>query len=66
MTVSRRLLTPREVAGMFRVSDKTVVRWAKSGRLPSFRTPGGHRRFYADQVEAMLLVVPPDGRMPGE
>lgn len=53
------------VAGLFRVSDKTVVRWAKSGRLPSFRTPGGHRRFYADQVEA-LLIAPPDGVIPGE
>ena len=35
------LLTPAEVATMFRVDPKTVTRWAKAGKLPSFRTPGG-------------------------
>jgi excisionase family DNA binding protein len=39
------LLTPAEVATMFRVDPKTVTRWAKAGKLTSIRTLGGHRRF---------------------
>ena len=49
-----RLLTPREVAAMFRVDPKTVTRWAKAGKLPSVRTLGGHRRYRAGDVEALL------------
>ena len=40
-----RLLTPGEVASLFRVDPKTVTRWATAGRIGSIRTPGGHRRF---------------------
>ena len=42
---NERLLTPGEVAALFRVDPKTVTRWAASGRITSIRTPGGHRRF---------------------
>ena len=49
-----RLLTPGEVADMFRVDPKTVTRWAAAGRLHSIRTPGGHRRFYESVVRALL------------
>ena len=35
------LLTPWEVANMFRVSRSTVARWVKEGRLPTVPTPGG-------------------------
>ncbi|MBC7746576.1 BldC family transcriptional regulator, partial [Pedobacter sp.] len=44
------LLTPGEVAAMFRVNPKTVTRWARSGKLTSIRTLGGHRRFYEVEV----------------
>ena len=43
------LLTPAEVATMFRVDPKTVTRWAKAGKLTSIRTLGGHRRL-ADRL----------------
>jgi excisionase family DNA binding protein len=39
------LLTPAEVAALFRVDPKTVTRWAKAGKLSSIRTLGGHRRY---------------------
>jgi excisionase family DNA binding protein len=52
------LLTPAEVAAAFRVDPKTVTRWAKSGKLNSIRTLGGHRRFLATEVRAMLLDTP--------
>ncbi len=48
------LLTPSEVAVMFRVDPKTVTRWARAGRLSSIRTIGGHRRFRASEVQRFL------------
>jgi len=51
---NERLLTPGEVATLFRVDPKTVTRWAASGRITSIRTPGGHRRFRESEVRALL------------
>ena len=48
------LLTPSEVAALFRVDPKTVTRWAAAGRISSIRTPGGHRRFRESEVRALL------------
>ena len=48
------LLTPAEVAALFRVDPKTVTRWAKQGRLASIRTLGGHRRYHEAEVRALL------------
>lgn len=49
-----RLMTPEEVASLFRVDPKTVVRWARAGRISSVRTPGGHRRFPEYEIDALL------------
>jgi len=49
------LLTPGEVATLFRVDPKTVTRWAKSGKLTSIRTLGGHRRYKESEVKELLL-----------
>lgn len=53
-TPGRKLLTPGEVAVSMRVDPKTVTRWAAAGKIRSIRTPGGHRRFYAADVQALL------------
>jgi excisionase family DNA binding protein len=52
------LLTPAEVAALFRVDPKTVTRWAKAGKLTSIRTLGGHRRYRAVEVRALLGDIP--------
>ena len=52
------LLTPAEVAVMFRVDPKTVTRWAKAGKLTSIRTLGGHRRYRETEVRALLAGIP--------
>jgi excisionase family DNA binding protein len=52
------LLTPAEVAAMFRVDPKTVTRWAKAGKLTSIRTLGGHRRSRENEVKALLKSLP--------
>ena len=51
------LLTPAEVAALFRVDPKTVTRWAKAGKLTSIRTLGGHRRYKDSEVKALLNTV---------
>jgi excisionase family DNA binding protein len=48
------VLTPAEVARIFHVDAKTVSRWADQGLLSSFKTPGGHHRFHASQVRALM------------
>ena len=52
--LSADLLTPGEVAALFRVNPKTVTRWARSGKIATVRTLGGHRRFRRNDVEACL------------
>jgi excisionase family DNA binding protein len=47
------LLTPKEVAAIFRVSPQTVTRWDNAGKLTSIRTPGGTRRYRQTQVLAL-------------
>ena len=48
------LLTPAEVASLFRVDPKTVTRWAKAGKITAIRTLGGHRRYRQSEVQALL------------
>ena len=56
------LLTPAEVAALFRVDPKTVTRWAKAGKLSSIRTLGGHRRYRSTEVYALLQSQSPNRR----
>ncbi len=58
------LLTPAEVAALFRVDPKTVTRWAKAGKLSSIRTLGGHRRYRAEEVRRFLDGVQLAGQYP--
>ncbi|THV41560.1 BldC family transcriptional regulator [Glycomyces buryatensis] len=48
------LLTPSEVAAMFRVDPKTVTRWAKAGKISAIRTLGGHRRYRESEIRALI------------
>jgi excisionase family DNA binding protein len=55
------LLTPAEVAALFRVDPKTVTRWAKAGKLTAIRTLGGHRRYRQSEVLNLLKANPDVG-----
>lgn len=48
------LLTPDEVALIFRVHVQTVSRWARTGVLECVRTPSGRPRFKAGVVREAL------------
>ena len=55
------LLTPAEVAKVFRVDPKTVTRWAKAGKITAIRTLGGHRRYRQSEVQSLLKSIPNRG-----
>jgi excisionase family DNA binding protein len=58
------LLRTSDVATLFQVSERTVSEWAKRGQIPSVRTPGGHRRYPADAIRALLQESPHLGAGP--
>lgn len=59
----RRLaLTTSGVARRLGVSLGTVRRWADHGHLPSYRTPGGQRRFSTEDVDAFVASLGRRGR----
>ena len=48
------LLTPAEVAAIFRVDPRTVGRWARAGRISRISTPGGHGRFRESEIRTLI------------
>ena len=55
------LLTSAEVAEIFGVDRRTVVLWAKRGRLNALRTPGGQHRFRAIEIDRLLRTSRENG-----
>jgi len=55
------LLTPAEVGAMLKVDPKTVTRWARTGKLRSIKTPGGHRRYSETEVLSFLEGIGGEG-----
>ncbi len=51
-----RLMKPKEAAPYFDVEESTVKTWARTGRIPSTRTPGGHIRVRPSDIAAMLAA----------
>ena len=43
-----------EVCRELEINEATLRQWADRGRLPVYRTPGGHRRFLREDVEALM------------
>lgn len=52
--IDEQLLRPGQVAALFQVSRRTISDWARAGKLDAIITPGGHRRFRAKQVRALI------------
>jgi len=44
----------RRACEILGADESTLRRWADSGRLRSYRTPGGHRRFALGDLEAVI------------
>lgn len=52
-------LTRTDVAHLFQVSPSTVTRWAREGRIPAKRTPGGHYRYPAPDMRRLAGTAAP-------
>jgi excisionase family DNA binding protein len=48
-------LSTSQAAQALGVSLGTIRRWSDMGYLESYRTPGGQRRFSAEQIEQFLI-----------
>jgi excisionase family DNA binding protein len=48
------LLTSYQVGTILQVNPSSVNKWVKDGRIPAFRTPGGHRRIRAGDLVSFL------------
>lgn len=62
------ILTTREAARLLGVAVSTAQVWMESGALPTWKTPGGHRRVRMSAVARLLehRGVAPAGVSPGE
>ena len=49
-----RLITAAEAARRLGVDKSTMTRWIAAGKVPAFRTPGGHWRIRATWVDQQL------------
>lgn len=49
------LLTSYQVGALLQVNPSSINKWVKDGRIPAFRTPGGHRRIRAADLVAFLM-----------
>lgn len=56
MTEDRRgrWLSLGEAASLLGVDEATLRHWADTGRVKTFRTPGGHRRFQEEDLRALI------------
>ena len=51
-------LSIRQAADYLGVSLGTLRRWTDEGRVPTFLTPGGHRRYAEDQLQLLIAGEP--------
>lgn len=62
---TEKLLTPQQVADRFAVDPKTVTRWARTGKLPCIKTPGGHRRYRESVIDQFTVESYENDLQPG-
>ena len=55
-----RWLGLNEAAKRLNVHPATLREWADKGRIRTFRTPGGHRRFIGEDVDALATESAPE------
>lgn len=58
--MAKRLIPAAEAARRLGVNKSTVSRWCEAGKLPAFRTAGGHWRIRAVDVAKMMAPGGPD------
>ncbi|MBI4496574.1 MAG: helix-turn-helix domain-containing protein [Chloroflexi bacterium] len=56
---STRWISLSQASRLLGVSQATLRHWADQGQVPSFRTPGGHRRFAEEELSALVQTRRP-------
>src|SRR6202795_4235999 len=51
---TKSIYTTHEVSGLLQVNPRSVINWIQQNLLPSYRTPGGHRRIQREDLLAFL------------
>jgi molybdopterin-binding protein len=54
MANQKQMLTPREASRILGISYPTIKNWILSGRLRTFKTPGGHHRVAFGSLKPFL------------
>jgi len=55
----KRWLALSQAAAILGVDEATLRHWADLGKVQTFRTPGGHRRFLEDDIRALMAPARP-------
>src|SRR5262252_6487377 len=51
---AKTIYTTHEVSRLLQVNPRSVINWIEQSLLPSYRTPGGHRRIRRDDLLVFL------------
>jgi len=54
------MLDIEKASKIISVSKSTLRRWERDGKIKSYRTPGGHRRY--DEKEILKIIGKDDNR----
>ena len=49
---TKEIFSTHEVARVCRVTPMTIIRWIDEGKIPAFKTVGGHRRVQRNDLES--------------
>lgn len=52
--IEKAVFTTFEAAKLCHVSPLSIINWVNAGRLPAFRTPGGHRRIRREDLTRFM------------
>ena len=55
-------MTLGQAAKFLGVAQSTIRKWSDLGRIPTFYTPGGHRRYRRGDLETFILRSGPGRR----
>jgi predicted site-specific integrase-resolvase len=53
MSQKEELIPPRKAAGILCVNQRTLLRWAKAGKIGSVILPSGFRRYYENEIQEL-------------
>src|SRR5215475_533752 len=66
---AKTIYTTHEVSHLLHVNPRSIINWIEQSLLPSYRTPGGHRRIRRDDLLAFLRkhqIPTPESRVEGK